>query len=180
VNRVPWRRIVLIALVLFGLWVTWGIVHAGGDVPAGPSANPVTELGNGHAEGRRINGPAWTMDYSEIVEAPDGSTATLSHVRHGEIFRNGKPYVSVVADTIVVNTISNDFSASGHVLLIENDGLHKRRFRSEQAIYNGAVQLLTLPTAAHIESDGMAVDVEHATVNLKTGAMNLGRINGIT
>ncbi|MGB8265952.1 MAG: hypothetical protein WCE44_06500 [Candidatus Velthaea sp.] len=174
----PWRRLAVIAGCLVAAWIVWGIVRAGNDVPP-PAANPVTQLGPGHAEGRRINAPAWTLDYDTIVETPDGTSATLTHVRNGEIFRNGKPYVSVQADTIVVNTVSNDFSASGHVVLIENDNKHQRRFRSQQAAYSGGLEILTLPVSARIESDGLKVQVERATVNLRTGAMTLGRIDAV-
>jgi len=176
VKRMPWRRLLLIAGALFAAWVVWGIVHAGSDVP-GPATNAVTELDRGHAEGRRINAPAWSLDYDTIVESPDGSSATLEHVRDGEIFHKGKPYVSIKADTVLVNTISNDFSANGHVVLIENDGLHKRRFTSQQAMYNGVPEILTLPVSANIEDDGLVLKVDKATVNLKTGDMVLGRIN---
>jgi lipopolysaccharide assembly outer membrane protein LptD (OstA) len=176
--NVPWRRIILVAALAFAAWVTWGIVHAGGPV-LNVGTTAVSELERGHAEGRRVNAKAWSLDYSKIIEAPDGSTATLYDVRHGEIFRAGKPYVSVRADSVVVNTISNDFSANGHVVLTENDGKHKRLFRSERALYNGIPQILTLPSAVHIESDGMTASFDHAIVNLKTGSMQLGRIDAI-
>lgn len=177
-KRVPWRRVIFAASLLFTAWVVWGIVHAGGDTPV-RQGNAVSELRVGHAEGRRVDSRAWSLDYDTIVEAPDGSTATLTHVRNGEIFRNGKPYVSIKADTMVVNTLTNDFSAAGHVVLAENDGKHKRNFRSQQALYNGGPQILTLPVQAHIEDDGMAATVDRATVNLRTGEMSLGRINAL-
>jgi len=168
----------LVVGLAFFAWVTWEVWHAGGPV-MNVGTTAVSELDRGHAEGQRVNARAWSLDYSKIIEAPDGTTATLYDVRHGEIFRNGKPYVSVRADSVVVNTVSNDFSASGHVVLTENDGKHSRRFRSERALYNGVPQVLTLPTAVHIESDGMSANFDHAVVNLKTGSMQLGRIDAI-
>jgi hypothetical protein len=175
---VPWRRIALLAGLAFVAWVAWGIIHADGPV-LNVGTTTVSQLERGHAEGRRVNARAWSLDYGRILEAPDGTTATLYDVRHGEIFRNGKPYVSVRADSVVVNTLSNDFSASGHVELTEIDGKHDRRFRSERALYNGVPQILTLPTAVRIESDGMTASFDHAIVNLKTGSMSLGRIDAI-
>ncbi len=175
---IRWRRVLLLALLAFAGWVTWGIVHAGGTVP-NIGTTTESELKRGHAEGRRVDARSWSLDYDEIVESPDGSTATLYHVRHGEIFRHGKPYVSVKADSIVVNTISNDFSASGHVVLTENDGQHARRFRSAEALYAGATQVLNLPAAVQLESDGMSAHFDHATVNLKTGVMSVGRIDAV-
>jgi len=178
VSRAPWRRIIAIAVAAFAAWVAWGIWHADGPV-LNVGTTTVSQLDRGHAEGRRINARAWSLDYGKIIEAPDGTTATLYDVRHGEIFRNGKPYVSVRADSIVVNTLSNDFSASGHVVLTENDGKHQRQFRSERALYSGVPQVLTLPSPVHIESDGMTASFDHAVVNLKTGSMQLGRIDAI-
>jgi len=178
VRPVPWRRIALVAGLAFAAWVTWGIWHAGGPV-LNVGTTTSNELDRGHAEGRRVNARSWSLDYGKIIESPDGATATLYDVRHGEIFRNGKPYVSVRADSVVVNTLSNDFSASGHVVLTENDGKHDRHFRSERALYNGIPEILTLPTAVHIESDGMSANFDHAVVNLKTGSMQLGRIDAI-
>lgn len=176
--QVPWRRLALVAGIAFAGWVAWGIVRAGGPTP-NVGVPTTSELVRGHAEGRRLNARSWSLDYDRIVEAPDGSTATLYDVRHGQIFRNGKPYVTVTADTVVVNTLSNDFSASGHVVLVEDDGKHQRRFRSERALYNGVPEVLTLPAPVHIESDGMAASFDHAVVNLKTGAMTVGRIDAL-
>ncbi len=177
-RRAPWRRMLLLAGLAFAAYVVWGVWHAGGP-PVNVGTTTVSELERGHAEGRRMNARAWSLDYGRIIEAPDGTTATLYDVRHGEIFRNGKPYVSVRADSVVVNTLSNDFSATGHVVLIENDGKHTRRFRSEHALYNGLPEVLTLPSTVHIESDGMAASFDHAIVNLRTGSMQLGRIDAI-
>jgi lipopolysaccharide export system protein LptC len=141
---------------------------------------PETKLTAGHAEGRRIDGkPSWSLDYDHLIASPDTTVATLENVRNGELYKQGKPYMRMVAKHVVVNTLSNDFVVTGPLQLIENDGQHKRRLTSDSANYSGVLQTLMLSHQAKIESDGAKATVASAEVNFKTGDMSLGRLIGL-
>jgi len=169
---------ILVVLVAILAWVGIGIYRAGGDVPPPPST-PQTQLTAGHAEGRRIDGkPSWSLDYSHVVASPDTTIATLDDVRHGLLYRHGKPFMTMVAKHVVINTLSNDFVATGPLVLIEHDGKHLRRLTSDAASYSGALQTLTLNHPAQISSDGARANVASATVDFRSGEMHFGRLLG--
>lgn len=172
-----WRTLAVAAALAFAAWVVVGIYRAGGDIPP-PTGTPQTTLNVGHAEGRRLQKPSWSLDYDSIRTSPDNTTATLENVHDGELYKNGKPFMKLHAKHVVVNTISNDFTATGPVELVENDGRHRRRFVSDSAIYQGIQQTLVLNHPARIESDGAVLDVATATINFRSGDTKLGRITG--
>lgn len=160
-------------------WVGIGIYRAGGDVPSPPNM-PQTTLTAGHAEGRRLDGrPSWSLDYDHLIASADTTIATLENVRHGELYKRGKPYMEMVAKHVVVNTLSNDFVVTGPLELIENDGAHNRRLTSDAANYSGVLETLTLTRPAKIRSDGVTVDVKTVTVDFRSGDMTLGPLVGL-
>jgi hypothetical protein len=160
-------------------WVGFGIYHAGGDVPP-PPATPETKLTAGHAEGRRVDGePSWSLDYDHVTASPDTTVATLENVRHGELYKHGRPFMKMVAKHVVVNTLSNDFVVTGPLELTENDGRHRRRLTSDAADYSGASQTLTLSHPAKISSDDVKATVASATVDFVSGDMSFGPLVGL-
>ncbi len=173
-----WRwPLALVALAL-ATWFGYAIWHAGDDVPP-PSTQAQTDFGKGHAEGRRLKFPAWTMDYDKIETSTDGSVATLEHVRDGRYFKNGKPAMKLKADHVVINLVTNDFVATGQVDVKEIDGKHDRHFSSAEADYAGITQMLILNRPSTIFSDGTTLRVATATINFRSGDVQLGRIVGV-
>ena len=173
-------RLLVLAIVIAGAaWVGFGIYSAGMDVPQ-PISIGQTTLTAGHAEGRRVDGkPSWSLDYDRVLASPDTTTATLENVRHGELYRRGKPFMQMTAKHVVVNMLSNDFFVTGPLELVQNDGRHKRRLTSTDGSYSGALQTLTLPHSADIISDGARVKVANAVVNFGSGDMKLGPLVGL-
>jgi len=175
----PVRAALAAAALAFLAWVGIGIYRAGSEVPPPPS-DPVSTLTTGHAEGRRIDGkPSWSLDYDRMTTTPDTTTATLENVRHGELYRHGKPFMRMTAKHVIVNTLSNDFTVTGGLELTENDGLHRRRITSSSAVYSGTLQTLTLHSPAHIAADGARVTVRSAEVNFRSGDMSFGPLVGL-
>jgi Lipopolysaccharide-assembly, LptC-related len=169
---------VVLEVIGFIIFVAYGIYNAGGDVPP-PNTTPETKLTSGHAEGRRVDGnPSWSLDYDRVIASPDTTVATLFNVRHGELYKHGKPFMRMVAKHVVVNTLSNDFVVTGPLELVENDGEHDRRLTSDAANYSGALQTLTLVHPSKISSDGARVTVATATVNFRSGDMSFGPLVG--
>ncbi len=161
------------------LWVAVGIYRAGSDVPP-PSPQLETKLTAGHAEGRRVDGkPSWSLDYDRVIATPDTTIATLENVRHGQLYRRGKPFMRMKADHVVINTLSNDFIVTGPLELIQDDKQHHRTLVSDAANYSGILQTLTLMHPADIVSDGAKLKVANVTVDFRSGDMKLGPIVGL-
>ncbi|GAC1424377.1 MAG: hypothetical protein NVSMB5_18370 [Candidatus Velthaea sp.] len=174
----PVRSALIVTALAVAGWFGFEIYKAGGDPPP-VSTNTSTQLKAGHAEGRRLTLPSWSLDYDKITTSGDNGVATLENVHDGQYFKDGKPFMKMKAAHVVVNTATNDFTVKGPMELFEIDGKHNRRFVSDAATYTGYAQTLTLNQPSTIESDGATLNVKTATFNFKTGDIKLGPIVGL-
>ncbi|MBV8299767.1 MAG: LPS export ABC transporter periplasmic protein LptC [Candidatus Eremiobacteraeota bacterium] len=173
-----WRIAAAVAALAFLAWVGYEIGRAGGDVEVGRVAAPDT-MSHGKVTGKRIDGRAWSLDYDTVTMSPDGSQATIAHVRDGRLHRAGKPDVLIKADGVTVNTITNDLTVAGPVEVSETIGSGRQRtFKTTGARYVGATRVLQLDHQATITEAGTTIVVASATVDFRTGDVTLGRIEG--
>jgi lipopolysaccharide export system protein LptC len=175
---VNWRVPVAVAVLALLAWVGFEIGRAGGDIQVARMAAPNT-LVNGRVQGKRIDGRSWSLDYDTVTMSPDGSQATIAHVRDGRLHRSGKPDVLMKADGVTVNTITNDLMVTGPVTFTEQEGPgRKRTFETKGAHYNGGTHELQLEHTATITEGTAKVVVAKAVANFRTGEITLGRIEG--
>jgi hypothetical protein len=173
-----WRIPLAVAVLALLAWIGFEIGVAGNDivVPRAPAPN---RLVNGHVQGKRIDGRAWSLDYDTVTMSPEGSVATIAHVRDGRIHRVGKPDVLMHADGVTVNMVTNDLSVTGPVTFTEDEGGGRTRtFATRGAQYGGGTHELDLPHTATITDGATRVVVSNAQVNFRTGDVRLGRIEG--
>lgn len=175
---ITWRTPAALAALAVLAWVGYEIGRAGDDV-APPPMQGATRLIKGEMHGKRFDQRAWSLDYDTITFSPDGSTATIAHVRDGRIHRPGKRDVLLKADGVTFNTITNDILITGPLEVQEpmDDGT-TRTFSSVGARYVGATRTLQLDHSATITAQGASVRVARADVNFRTGDVTLGRIIG--
>ena len=174
-----WRVAAVVAALAFLAWVGFEIGRAGGDVQVGRVALPDV-MSHGKVTGKRLDGRAWSLDYDTVTMSPDGSQATIAHVRDGRLHRAGKPDVLIKADGVTVNTITNDLIVTGPVDVTETIAPGRlRTFKTVGARYVGASRVMELDHTATITDAGTTVVVGNATVDFRTGDVKLGRIEGI-
>lgn len=175
------RRVLRWSLIACGLafvaWVGWGIQHAGIDVPPLPVAQPVT-LTHGLASGRRMKGPSWSFDYQTVQTSPDGSFADIDDVRHGILYRAGKPFLGVTATHVSVNTVTNDFTATGAIHIWSLDPAHRRTLDTDHAVWTNASEKLLLDHPVTLDDDGASVVVKTVSINFRTGVSRAGPVQG--
>jgi hypothetical protein len=175
---VNWRIAAIVAGFALLTWVGYEIGMAGSEVPIRQVAGPDT-LRHGKAEGKRIDGRAWSLDYDRATFSPDGTLATIEHVRDGRIHRIGKPDVLMSADNVTVNRLTNDLTVLGPVTFTEKQPSGQTRaFATTGAHYIGATRLLTLDHVVTITQDNAKIIVDNATVDFRTGEVKLGRVEG--
>jgi hypothetical protein len=162
------------ALLVF---VGVGIYRAGLDLPPAPVAQPVV-IEHGLAQGRRITGPSWRFDYDTVQTSPDGSLSDINGVHDGILYRKGKPFMAMTAARLSVNTITDDFSASGPVHLRTLDPDHPRTLDTDAAVWTNASQTLTLSHPVQIDDEGAKAVVTNVTIDFKTGKSHAGSIRG--
>jgi hypothetical protein len=162
------------ALLIF---VGAGIYRAGIDLPPTPTVQPVV-VEHGLAQGRRITGPSWRFDYDKVQTSPDGSLSDIEGVHHGILYRKGKPYLRMTAQHLSVNTVTNDFSATGAIHLETVDRVHPRELDTTAAVWTNASQVLTLARPVTIDDEGAKVVVANVTIDFRTGKSRAGPMEG--
>jgi hypothetical protein len=177
-TRVDWRAPAILVVFAFLAWVGFEIGRAGSDVvvPRSPSDDMLV---GGTIHGKRIDQRAWSLDFDTASVSPDGTTATIAHVREGRIHRPGKPDVKMTADGVLVNRVSNDFTVTGPVTFVEpqKDG-KVRRFTTIGAHYSGGTHILQLDHSATITDGTTKATFANATVNFRTSDVTVGRLEG--
>jgi hypothetical protein len=176
--RLNWRAPAVVAGLAFLAWVGFEIGRAGNEivVPRMPSNDTLV---GGKIHGKRIDQRAWSLDFDTASVSPDGSQATIAHVRDGHIHRPNKPDVTMTADGVTVNRISNDFTVSGPVTFVEPEPDGRiRRFTTVGAHYVGGTHMLQLDHTATITEGTTKVVVSSAKVNFRTGDVTVGSLQG--
>lgn len=174
-----WKRIGWIAAVLFVLWVVIEIMLAGRDVPPPPGAQPIT-LKGGRVTGNRVSTRSWTFDYTKAEMSPDGILATLDGVKNGVLYKKGKPYLSIAAQHVSVNTQTFDFTATGdvHIEALHPSDNVQKSFDTDLVQWVNATKMLQLPHPSVFQTNGQTLKVATITVDFNKNEIHLGKING--
>ena len=174
-----WKRIAWIAGIIFAVWMIVGIMLAGRDVPPPPGAQPIT-LKGGRVTGNRVSTRSWTFDYTKAQMSPDGILATLDGVKNGILYKKGKPYLSIAAQHVSVNTQTFDFTATGDVhieALHPSDGISKA-FDSDLVQWVNATKMLELPHPSLFRTGDQTLKVATISVDFTKNDIHLGKISG--
>ncbi|MBV9439976.1 MAG: LPS export ABC transporter periplasmic protein LptC [Candidatus Eremiobacteraeota bacterium] len=173
-----WRVPAAIAVFALLAWIGYEIGRAGADLPTQRIQQPST-MEHGRLSGKRIDGRSWSLDYDTVSLSPDGTIATIAHVRDGRIHRAGKSDVRLQADDVTVNTVTNDLQIRGPVTFTDPiSPTRTRTFTTRGAQYTGTTRTLVLAHPAKITEGGATVTVANATVNFLSGDAKLGPIEG--
>lgn len=178
--RKYWRRIALIAGVVFLTWVIVEIVLAGREpAPAPPGSQPVT-LHGGQVRGNRISTRSWTFDYKTAQMSPDGTIATVDGVRHGVIYKKGKPYLGIAAEHVSVNTQTFDFTAIGdvHISYLQPKDNVPKSFDTDLVQWTNATKMLNLQHPSIFKTGDQTLKVASITVDFNRNEVHLGKIEG--
>jgi hypothetical protein len=173
-----WRTPVALVTLAFLAWVGYEIGRAGSDMTP-PPVQGVTRLINGAMHGKRFDQRSWSLDYDTITFSPDGTQATIAHVRDGRIHRPGKPDVLLKATDVTFNTVTQDITVGGPIDVQEPlAGGGTRTFASVGARYVGVTHTLQLDHPATITGEGATLKVAKLDVNFRTGDVTMGRVVG--
>lgn len=177
--RRNWKLAAWIAGTLFAIWFVVGIVLAGRDVPPPPGAQNIL-LKNCNIKGSRISTRSWSFSCEKAELSPDGILATIDGVKNGILYKKGKPYLSIAAQHVSVNTQTFDFTATGDVhveALHPTDGVSKA-FDTDLVQWVNATKLLQLTHPSLFRTDGQTLKVATITVDFNKNEIHLGKISG--
>ena len=175
--RSSWKSFWVVVVFAIGAVMTEGILLAGRDTQAPPTNVPVI-LGAGGVTAHRLSSKSWSFGYDHAQTSPDGSIATIDGIHDGVLFRKGKKFLTIRANHVQANTVSDDFTATGAVVISEVSGTAPRTFRTDLIIWTNVTKTLTLSHPSTITTGGSTLHVQNATVNFQTGKIHLGGIGG--
>ncbi len=163
------------ALAFIGI----GIYRAGFDEIPPPSKDAQLVFHGGKVYGRRITTRSWSADYDRIVSNGDQTILNVDGVRHGLIYKKGRPYLRVRAQHMTVNTLSHDFVVSGFMEAQTIGRRPERSFETTSAQWTDSAQLLTLDHRVVIRTNGQApLSFASARFNVRTGDLDVRAIAG--
>jgi hypothetical protein len=175
-----WRRLAWIAAALLAIWFIVGIVLAGREVaPPPPQSQPIT-LRGGHVSGNHISTRSWKFDYTRAQMSPDGILATLDGVKNGIVYKKGKPYLSIAAEHVSINTQTLDFTATGdvHVEMLHPKDNISKSFDTDLVQWVNATKMLQLTHPSLFRSNGQTLKVATITVDFNTNQIHFGKMSG--
>ncbi|HEV7179681.1 MAG TPA: hypothetical protein VGN11_07410 [Candidatus Baltobacteraceae bacterium] len=173
-----WKHIAWIVGVALGVYVIAGIVLAGHNLPQIPLASQQIDLRGGHVQGNRIQSKSWSFDYTHASLSPDGTVGAIDGVRHGIVFRKGKPYLTIAAEHISINTQTLDFTAIGKVHVERIKDPQKRSFDTDLVTWTNNAKLLHMDHPSYLHTGDQTLKLENVTVNFDTEQIHLGAMNG--
>lgn len=179
-QRINWRKAAWIAGGILLVWVIVGIILAGNE-PGGipPGSSPIT-LRGGKVTGNHISTRSWTFDYTKAQTTPDGTFATIEGVKNGILYKKGKPYLSLSAQHVSLNTQTLDFTAIGDVhvsSLNPSDGIPKS-FDTDLVQWSNADKMLQLTHPSIVHTGTEMLRVATITVDFTTNDVKMGKVEG--
>ena len=176
----PWRQWktfwITLGVATFAI-LAEGVILSGRDLPPPPSAEPVI-LGKGGVTAHKMSMKSWQLFYDHAQTSPDGSIAEIDNLHDGVFYRKGKPYVTIRAKHVSVNTLSYDFTATGDVHVTQIKGGVTRTFDTDLIVWTNSSKQLTLTHPSLITTGDAKMTVQSATFNVDTGQIHLGKIGG--
>ena len=173
-----WKLALWIAGGAFLVYVIVMIILAGyGTPPLPPNQSGIT-LKGGHVNGNRVTTKSWTFDYASAQLSPDGTTGTVQGVRNGIVFKHGKPYLKVSAESITIDTQSLNFTAIGkvHATLIGDP--QKRSFDTDLIIWTNGAKELRMDHPSYLHSGGQTLKLQSVTIDFDKNTVHFGSIGG--
>ncbi len=177
-RKIKWTAIAWIAGIALVVYVTIEVILAGRGTPPIPPSSQTIDLRGGHVQGNRITSKSWSFDYTHAQLSPDGTVGTVDGVRHGIVFRKGKPYLRISAEHISVNTQTLDFTAIGKVHVERINDPQSRSFDTDLVIWTNNAKLLHMDHPSYLHSGDQTLKLENVTINFDTDQIQFGRING--
>jgi hypothetical protein len=177
-RRLLWRRLGIVAGVVFLAYVVIEVVLAGRGTPPLPPGQSPIDLHGGHVQNNHISTKSWSFDYDRAHLSPDGMSGTVDGVRNGIVFRKGKPYLRISAEHVRLNIQSLDFTAVGKVHIERINDPQRRAFDTDLVTWTNDAKLLRMTHPSYVHSGDQTLRIDGITVDFDANSIRLGKLSG--
>ena len=174
----PWGKIWIGIGIAFTLFMIGGIVLAGRNVPSLPPLQPPMVFNGGHYTNSRTTTKSWSFDYDRAQLSPDQTSGTIDGVHHGIIYRHGRPYLTISAEHVSLNTQTLNFTATGKVHITRIGKGQATTFDTDLVDWNNATKLLHMTHPSYIHTGNQTLKVASIIVDLTKDEVQTGTIDG--
>lgn len=179
-RKIRWKTLLAVAGAALAIYLIVGVVLAGLNTPPLPPDQSGIALRGGKVRGNRITNKSWSFDYTRAQLSADGTTGTIEGVRDGIVFKKGKPYLRVTAQSISVDTQTLDFTAVGKVTITPiGDSLH-RSFDTDLVVWNNATKELQMMHQSYLHTGDQTLAFKSIAIDFSTDQIRFGGVNGTT
>jgi len=167
------RAVSLLVAAAIG-YLGYGIWHAGLNEIGAPSHGPSSSVfSNGSINGERTGSHGWSVSYDKLVASPDQRTLDLTGVHDGKVYVRGKPALRLRADHAVLDTVTHDFSATGHLRIESLDARLPVVLETDRATWSNDVKRLVLPDPIVMHRAGTTTVIGRAELDVARSELHL-------
>lgn len=179
-NMKRWRWPIVAAAGALAIYLIVGVILAGLDTPPAPPDQNGISLKGGHVRGNRVTTRSWSFDYQKAQLSADGTTGTVEGVRDGVVYKHGKPYLHITAQSISIDTLSLNFTAVGKVTIAMIGDPEKRSFDTDLVVWNNGTKQLQMMHQSYLHAGDQTLAFSSITVDFSTNQIRFGNVDGST
>ena len=122
-----------------------------------------------------ISTKSWSFDYDRARLASDGMSGSVDGVRNGIVFRKGKPYLRISANTFSLTFKRWISPRVGKVHIERIDDPEHRSFDTDLVTWTNDAKLLRMAHPAYVHSGNQTLRIDGITVNFDDNTIHLER-----
>lgn len=125
-------------------------------------------------QGQRGPKLGWAFGADSAQTSTDGGETTYHGVHNATYYEKGKPAYRLDADSVTLDTRSQNYSASGNVHVWALNGAQPRDIRADDVNWNQPLQTLTCPGNVKIAYKNTHFVGSYVTVDFHDGSFRTG------
>lgn len=145
-----------------------------------PPLPPVTNANSVVMRALRVIGQhgsklGWSFEAESSETSVDGGYTTYHNVRDGTYFEKGKPAYHISAKQVLLDTRSQNYTASGGVHIWAVTGEQPRDVRAEELTWSQSLQTLSIPSNVTVLYTGSRYTGSDVYINFRDGSIHTGQ-----
>jgi len=127
-----------------------------------------------HVVGQRGSKLGWSFTADSSETTVDGSFTTYHNVHEGTYYEHGKPAYHITAGQVLLDTRSQNYTATGGVHMWAVTGEQPRDIRATDVTWSQPAQTLSFPNSVTVVYVGSVYKGNNMYINFRNGSVHSG------